>query len=136
MEKIARFGVSIEQELLKKFDRLIKNKGYANRSEAIRDLVRKSIIESKTELEKGEVIGALTIVYDHDVGNVTNKLLYLQHHCLSEAISTTHVHLDEHNCFEVIVVRGKAKDVRKLAENIKALKGVKYGELAIMKISP
>lgn len=136
MEKIARFGVSIEPELLKKFDRLIKNKGYENRSEAIRDLVRKSIIESEIEVEKGEIIGALTIVYDHDVGNITNKLLHIQHHCLSETISTTHVHLDEHNCFEVIVVRGKAKDVRKLAENIKALKGVKYGELAVMKISP
>ena len=136
MEQITRFGVSIEPELLKKFDRLIKNKGYTNRSEAIRDLVRKSIIESKVKVEKGKVIGALTIVYDHDVGNITNKLLHIQHHCLSETISTTHVHLDEHNCFEVIVVRGKAKDVRKLAENIKALKGVKYGELAIMKISP
>jgi CopG family nickel-responsive transcriptional regulator len=133
MEKITRFGVSIEPDLLNEFDALIKKKGYTNRSEAIRDLVRKSITESRIEVEKGKVIGALAIVYDHDVGNVTNELLGLQHRHLSEIISTTHVHLTKHTCFEVIVVHGEAKDIRKLADSIKALKGVKHGDLFLTK---
>ena len=132
---VERVGVSFEPELLGKFDALIKAKGYTNRSEAIRDLVRKSLIESEIEAEKGDVIGTLTIIYDHDVGDVTDKLLHLQHHHHSEITSTTHIHVDEHICFEVIVVRGKVKNVRKLADNIKAIKGVKHGELVTTKTS-
>jgi len=130
-----RVGVSFEPELLVKFDELIKKKGYTNRSEAIRDLVRKSLIEAEIKTEKGSVIGTLTIIYDHDVGDVTNRLLHLQHHHHSEISSTTHIHIDEHTCLEVLVVRGKAKDVRKLADNINALKGVRHGELVITKTS-
>jgi CopG family nickel-responsive transcriptional regulator len=131
---VERVGVSFEPELLSRFDNLIKRKGYNNRSEAIRDLVRKSIIESDIESEKGEVIGTLTIIYDHDVGDITNKLLHTQHHHHSEISSTTHIHVDEHNCLEVLVVRGKAGSVIRLADNIKAIKGVKHGELVITKI--
>lgn len=130
-----RVGVSFEPELLVKFDGLIKKKGYTNRSEAIRDLVRKSLIEAEIKTEKGTVIGTLTIIYDHEVGDVTNRLLHLQHHHHSEISSTTHIHIDEHTCLEVLVVRGKAKDVRKLADNINAIKGVRHGELVITKIS-
>jgi CopG family nickel-responsive transcriptional regulator len=130
-----RVGVSFEPELLIKFDGLIKKKGYTNRSEAIRDLVRKSLIEAEIKTEKGTVIGTLTIIYDHEVGDVTNRLLHLQHHHHSEISSTTHIHIDEHTCLEVLVVRGKAKDVRKLADNINALKGVRHGELVITKTS-
>ena len=130
-----RVGVSFEPELLVKFDELIKKKGYTNRSEAIRDLVRKSLIEAEIRTEKGTVIGTLTIIYDHEVGDVTNRLLHLQHHHHSEISSTTHIHIDEHTCLEVLVVRGKAKDVRKLADNINALKGVRHGELVITKTS-
>ena len=132
---VERVGVSFEPELLDKFDALIKAKGYTNRSEAIRDLVRKSLIESEIEAEKGDVIGTLTIIYDHDIGDVTNQLLHLQHHHLSEIISTTHIHVDEDTCLEVLVVRGKARNVRRLADNIKAIKGVKHGELVITKTS-
>ncbi len=132
---VERVGVSFEPELLTKFDDLIEKKGYANRSEAIRDLVRKSLIESEIESEKGEIIGTLTIIYDHDVGDVTNKLLHTQHHHYTEISSTTHIHVDEQACLEVLVVRGKAKNVRKLADNIKAIKGVKHGELVITKTS-
>ncbi len=128
---VERVGVSFEPELLAKFDALIKRKGYNNRSEAIRDLVRKSLIESEIEAERGEVIGTLTIIYDHDVGDVTNKLLHLQHHHHSEISSTTHIHVDEHLCLEVLVVQGTAKEVKKLADNIKAIKGIKHGELVI-----
>ncbi|MEA2055188.1 MAG: nickel-responsive transcriptional regulator NikR [Candidatus Thermoplasmatota archaeon] len=130
---VERAGVSFEPGLLAKFDALIKAKGYGNRSEAIRDLVRKSLIESEIKAEKGDVIGTLTIIYNHDVSDVTNRLQHLQHHHLSEIISTTHIHIDEHTCLEVLVVRGKANIVRRLANNIKAIKGVKHGELVITK---
>ena len=132
---VERVGVSFEPELLKKFDTLIKAKGYTNRSEAIRDLVRKCLIEAEIETEKGDVIGTITIIYDHDIGDVTNRLLHLQHHHYAEISSTTHIHVDAHTCLEVLVVRGKAKNVRKLADNIKAIKGVKHGELVITKTS-
>lgn len=128
---VERVGVSFEPELLTKFDALIRRKGYTNRSEAIRDLVRKSIVESDVKDDKREMIGTITIIYDHDVGDVTNRLLHLQHHHHSEISSTTHIHIDEHQCLEVLVVKGKAKVVRELADNIKAVKGVKHGELVI-----
>ena len=131
---VERVGVSFEPELLERFDELIKNKGYTNRSEAIRDLVRKAIMESEIRAEKGEVIGTLTFIYDHDVGDVTNRLVHLQHHHYAEISSTTHIHINKDLCLEVLIVRGKAKNVRKLADNIKALKGVKHGELVVVKI--
>lgn len=128
---VERVGVSFEPELLDRFDALIKTKGYTNRSEAIRDLVRKSLIESEVEDEKGDVIGTLTIIYDHDAANVANRLLHIQHHHHSEISSTTHIHVDEQTCLEVLVVRGRGDDVRELADNIKAIKGVKHGELVL-----
>lgn len=130
---VERVGVSFEPELLDRFDALIKTKGYTNRSEAIRDLVRKSLIESEVEDEKGDVIGTLTIIYDHDAANVANRLLHIQHHHHSEISSTTHIHVDEQTCLEVLVVRGRGDDVRELADNIKAIKGVKHGELVLTK---
>ncbi|MCE5213693.1 MAG: nickel-responsive transcriptional regulator NikR [Methanobacterium sp.] len=130
---VERVGVSFEPELLEKFDDLLKKKGYTNRSEAIRDLVRKSIIEAHIESEDEDVIGTLTIIYDHDVGDVTNELQHYQHFHLSEIISTTHVHIAKYNCLEVLVLRGKAKSVRKLADHIRAIKGVKHGELVTTK---
>lgn len=130
---VERVGVSFEPDLLARFDALIKQKGYTNRSEAIRDTVRKSLIESEIEREKGDVIGAIAIVYDHEKGSVTNRLLHLQHHFSGDVSSTMHIHMDEHMCFEVLIVRGNAKDVRSLADNIKATRGVKHGELFITK---
>jgi CopG family nickel-responsive transcriptional regulator len=128
---VERIGVSLEPELLAKFDVLIMKKGYTNRSEAIRDLVRKSLIEAKVRSPTGNVIGTITLLYDHDFGNVTDRLLHLQHHHHSEIQSTTHIHVDEHNCLEVLVVRGKAAEITELADQIKALKGVKHGELVL-----
>jgi CopG family nickel-responsive transcriptional regulator len=130
---VERVGVSFEPDLLDKFDELIRRKGYTNRSEAIRDLIRKAIIEEDIKAGKEEVIGTITIVYDHDVGDVTNKLLHLQHHYHSRILSTTHIHMDEHMCLEVIVVRGKSNEIKKLADNMRALKGVKHGGLVITK---
>lgn len=132
---VERVGVSLEPKLLNKFDILIKKKGYTNRSEAIRDLIRKEIIESDIKEQQSEVIGTLTIIYDHDIGNVTDKLLHLQHHHHQEITFTTHMHLDNNTCLEIIVIRGLLSIVKKFSENIKALKGVKHGQLSITKIS-
>jgi CopG family nickel-responsive transcriptional regulator len=128
---IERVGVAFEPELLRDFDILIRKKGYASRSEAVRDLVRRSIIESAVRDDNSEVIGTLTIVYDHDAGGVTDRLLELQHHHHDEIMTTTHIHLDEDKCLEVLIVRGRSRAVRTLADNIKALKGVRHGELVV-----
>ena len=132
-EKIVRFGVSIEPDLLKKFDKMIKKEGYSNRSEAIRDLVRKNLIIQKNKDPDVKAIGTLTMIYDHHSGNLTNKLLDLQHDHHNEILSTTHIHVDHHNCLEVLVLKGKTGNIQKLADNIKALKGIKHGELVITK---
>jgi len=131
MEKIARFGVSIEPDLLKKFDKVIKKKGYTNRSEAIRDIIRKDLITGKNKDPNLETIGTLTMIYDHHAGNLMNMLLDLQHEHTREILSTTHIHIDHHNCLEVLVLKGKTSNIQKLADNIKSLKGIKHGELVI-----
>jgi len=135
-EKITRFGVSIEPELLKKFDRIIKKKGYYNRSEAIRDVIRENILKVDTRDPNSEAIGTLTMMYDHHEGTLTKKLLDLQHDHHNEILSTTHIHIDHHNCLEVLVLKGKTGNIQKLADNIKALKGIKHGELVITKSFP
>ena len=135
MEKIIRFGVSIEPDLLKKFDKIIKKKGYTNRSEAIRDLVRKNLIKEENKNPNAESIGTLTMIYDHHTGNLTNKLLDLQHDHTKEILSTTHIHIDHNNCLEVLVMKGKTGKIQKFADNIKSLKGIKHGELVITKSS-
>ena len=134
-EKITRFGVSIELDLLKKFDKNIKMEGYTNRSEAIRDLVRKNLIREENKNPNAESIGTLTMIYDHHTGNLTNKLLDLQHDHTKEILSTTHIHIDHNNCLEVLVLKGKTGKIQKLADNIKSLKGIKHGELVITKSS-
>jgi CopG family nickel-responsive transcriptional regulator len=135
VEKVIRFGVSIEPDLLKKFNKMIKKEGYTNRSEAIRDIIRKNLINDKKRDPETKVIGTLTMIYDHHTGNLTNKLLDLQHNHHNEILSTTHIHIDHHNCLEVLVLKGKAGQIQKLADNIKALKGIKHGELVITKDS-
>jgi len=135
MEKITRFGVSIELDLLKKFDKIIKKKGYTNRSEAIRDIIRKDLIIEKNKNPHADAIGTLTMIYDHHTGNLTNKLLDLQHDHTKEILSTTHIHIDHNNCLEVLVLKGKTGNIQKLADNIKSLKGIKHGELVITESS-
>ncbi len=131
---VERVGVSFEPKLLNKFDTLLKKKGYTNRSEAIRDLIRKEIMESEIkEEEGGEVIGTLTIIYDHEIGDITNKLLHLQHHHHDEIIFTTHIHVNDRTCLEIVVIKGKLSRMKKFSENIKALKGVRHGQLVITK---
>ena len=135
MEQIIRFGVSIEPNLLAQFDDKIKKEGYTNRSEAIRDLIRKSIVKTRVNNPQQDAIGTLTMIYDHHSGNLTNRLLDIQHDHHTEILTTTHIHIDHTNCLEVLVLKGKAGRIQKLANNIKALKGIKHGELVITEAS-
>ncbi|ASJ11914.1 nickel-responsive transcriptional regulator NikR [Thermococcus thioreducens] len=129
--KITRFGVSVPSELLEKFDRIITEKGYVNRSEAIRDMMRDFIVRHEWEEGDRDVAGTITIVYNHDEADVVKELLDLQHDYVDEIISSLHVHMDEHNCLEVVVVRGKATRIKEIAERLISLKGVKHGKLVM-----
>lgn len=130
MSEIVRFGVSLEKELLEKFDKLIKEKKYPNRSEAIRDLIRENLVK-KEWTEGKEVAGAITLVFDHHKRELVNTLTDIQHDFHQLIISSQHIHLDHDNCLEIIVVRGKPIEVRGLADKLKSTKGVKYGSLSI-----
>ena len=131
MNRITRFGVSIDNKLLKKFDKSNHKKGYKNRSEAIRDLIRRNLINEISLDLKVKSIATLTILYNHHMGNVTDRLLELQHNHTSEILVSSHVHIDHNTCLEVIVLKGLTINIQELANNIKALKGIKHGELVI-----
>lgn len=129
MSNLERFGVSIEDEILSRFDELVKERGYPSRSEAIRDLIRQEFVKAEWADPDTEVIGTITIVYEHHEHELANTLTEIQHEYHHNIICTTHVHLDAHNCLEVIVVRGKSQDVRKVASILIAAYGVKHGQL-------
>lgn len=131
MSQVVRFGVSLEAKLLKKFDGLIKKIGYANRSEAIRDLIRNRLVEEEGKSEDKEAVGILGLVYDHHRRELQETLTKTQHEHLSNIISSIHVHLDEDNCLEVIVLRGKTGLIRKTAEALLATRNVKHGKLIL-----
>jgi len=128
--RIVRFGVSIEDGLLKRFDERIDRRHYTNRSEAIRDLIRRDLVEEEWDERGGEVIGAVTLVYDHHVRNLTERLNDFQHKHADEIVVSSHVHLDHHNCLEVIVVRGSGERVRDLANHFRSVRGVKHATLS------
>lgn len=131
MNNLIRFGVSIDQKLLKRFDSIITEKGYVNRSEAIRDLIRDMLVSEDIANPDAESIGTLTLVYSHDVRELSEKLNEIQHHNHRIIISTTHIHLDEHNCLEVLILRGKAKEVKLIANRLLAVKNVRHGKLTV-----
>ena len=128
---VIRFGVSLDKVLLERFDNLLKKKGYANRSEAIRDLIRDSLVMEEWESSTSETVGSITIVYSHDTRELADTLTDLQHHYHDSIISAMHIHLDKHNCLEVIVVKGKAKDIKAIADRLIGTKGVKHGKLSL-----
>lgn len=130
MRKTIRFGVSLDHHLLEPFDRAIAKKGYTNRSEAIRDLIRDHLVGREWE-EGKEVLGTLTLVYDHGVRELGEVLAHLQHRYHKMIKSTLHVHLDHHNCLEVLVVHGRSEQVQQLADRLIGTKGVKHGRLAM-----
>jgi CopG family nickel-responsive transcriptional regulator len=127
MATVERFSISMNRELLKKFDHQIGQKGYANRSEAIRDLVRNALVEEDWTHEHEKVAATVTLVYDHHTRELAERLAELQHHHGALVVATTHIHLDNDNCLEVVIVRGAAGAVRRLAELLIAQKGVKHG---------
>ncbi|NLC71176.1 MAG: nickel-responsive transcriptional regulator NikR [Desulfuromonadaceae bacterium] len=131
MSQLLRFGISIDSRLLKQFDDLIADKGYVNRSEAIRDLIRNTLVAEVSSTDEEEIVGTVTIVYDHHTRELARHLTDRQHASAGSVISALHVHLDEHNCLEVIVVKGKAKEVKKLADEMIGARGVKHGKLVM-----
>jgi len=130
MTELVRFGVSLEKELLEKFDNLIKSKNYPNRSEAFRDLIRQELITREWQ-EGKEIAGAITLVYNHHRRELVNRLTDIQHDFSEIIISTQHIHLDHDNCLEIVVVRGRPKEAQKLADTLKSVKGVKHGTLSM-----
>jgi CopG family nickel-responsive transcriptional regulator len=132
MNRIERIGVSLEETLLADFDKIIARQGYQSRSEAVRDLIRRQISTQRLSNPKARAVAAVFVVYDHHAAKLTDKLTKLQHSHLLETISSMHIHLDEHDCLEVIVLRGQVGRINKMAEKMVSLKGVKLGRINLV----
>ena len=130
MGKLVRFGIAMDEDLLGRFDELVARRGIAaNRSEAVRDLVRDALVDEQWEAPDEEIVGTITMVFDHHANDLAEKLDSLQHANHDKVVSSMHVHLDAHNCLEVIVVRGANGAIRSIAEALLGTKGVKHGKL-------
>ena len=129
MSETIRFGISIDARLLERFDALIGDKGYVNRSEAIRDLIRNALVEEEWAREDDDAVGTVSLVFDHHTRDLSDKLTEHQHSHHREIVSALHVHLDAHHCLEVVVLKGRARDIRRLADELIGTKGVKHGKL-------
>lgn len=128
--RLARFSITVPEDLLGAFDAQISRRGDgANRSEAIRDLLRSSLVEEAQRAPDAEVIGSLTMIYDHHTGDLTRRLDEVQHGYASEIVSTMHVHLDHHNCLEILALKGSGERVHELADRLLGLRGVTHGKL-------
>lgn len=128
--KIKRFGVSLEDSLLKELDAISRKRKLSNRSQAIRFLIRNNLVEDACEDDK-EVSGAVVLIFDHHRRDLTNKSLNIQHDFTDIILAAQHIHLDHHNCLEIIALKGKASRLKKLSNKLIALKGVKHGKLVI-----
>ncbi len=131
MSDLVRFGVSIDGQLMKKYDSLIARKGYKNRSEAIRDLIRDRLVGEEWEGGDEDTVGTITLVYNHHTRELDHALTEMQHKSFHQIISALHVHLDAHNCLEVLVVKGKSRELRKIADRLIGARGVKHGKLTM-----
>ena len=131
MGELSRIGVAIDSELLDRFDQHIAARGYTNRSEAFRDMIRDELVEQASESPDHPVIGTVTLVYNHHIRMLSDRLTDLQHGSYHNILSTMHVHLDHDNCLEVLVVKGRAADVRRIADALISTKGVRHGRLTI-----
>lgn len=130
MSELIRFGISLDKDLSEKFDQRIKQKAYTNRSEAIRDLIRQDLVQQ--QWQKGdEVAGAITLIYDHHKRELLNTITDIQHDFQKVIISAQHIHLDHHNCLEIIAVKGNPTEVERLANMLKAVKGVRHTTLSM-----
>lgn len=130
MPELTRTGVSLEEELLRQFDRLIAKRGYKNRSEAIRDLIRESLVSEAIDQNK-QIVATLSMIYDHHRPNLSNKLNEVQHHSHGSVVAATHVHLDPDNCLEVVIMKGRSGEIQHLADHMLAMRGVKHGKLVV-----
>jgi CopG family nickel-responsive transcriptional regulator len=128
-KKLERFGVSVNADLLRAFDRVTARQGYRTRSEALRDLMRDHLVAQEWQGQRRPVVGTVTIVYNHETRELNRVLTQLQHQFHTAIVCSSHVHLDEHNCLEVIVVKGRADEVRAIADQLISTKGVKHGKL-------
>jgi CopG family nickel-responsive transcriptional regulator len=128
MSSLVRTGISLDRELLARFDQMIRRKGYGSRSEAIRDLVREHSVEADVARNK-VIVGTLTVVYDHHQPRLAGRLIEAQHHYHGKVLATTHIHLDARHCLEVVIVKGRSAEVQHFAEHILSLRGVKHGKL-------
>ncbi|MBS4209731.1 nickel-responsive transcriptional regulator NikR [Bacillus sp. FJAT-50079] len=131
---LKRFSVSMEGQLLQKFDRLVSDKGYENRSEAVRDLVRDALIQHSWEKDEQVVAGSILLFYDHHQRNLLDEMTNIQHSMHDNIIATTHFHLDHSNCLELIIVKGKAKEIQQLSNKLTSLRGVQYGKFTVAPI--
>lgn len=131
MGNTVRFGISLDEKLLASFDQLIEQKSYMNRSEAIRDLIRASLVEERLGSENQEAVGTVTLVYNHHVRDLSDKLTEHQHSHHDQIISALHVHLDAHNCLEVLIIRAAVRDIKRIADELIGVKGVKHGRLVM-----
>jgi len=129
MERVIRFSISLEAELSKQFDQWMKKNGYENRSEAIRDLIRDKLVEEEWKDEKKEVVAVLSLVFDHESRELPEILTSIQHGYYHLILSSTHVHLDKHNCLEAIILKGKAGEIKKVANKLLSQRRVKHGRL-------
>ena len=130
MSELVRFGVSLEKTLLDGFDVLIRAKQYTNRSEALRDLIRKELVQQEWQ-SGSDVVGTVTLIYDHHKRDVLIRVMDMQHDFQEAIISTQHIHLDHHNCLEIVAARGKAEEVQKLADALRSIKGVRHATLSM-----
>jgi len=130
-ETATRFSVSLAPTLLEQLDEMAAEKGYDNRSQAIADMIRSQLVEHRQRTDSGEIAGTITLVYDHHKPHLQATLTDIQHDHHDSILSTVHVHLDHHNCLEVLIVRGKASVVQKIADALIAAKGVKHGKLTV-----
>jgi CopG family nickel-responsive transcriptional regulator len=130
MDELVRFGVSLDRHLLEDFDRHIRRRRYTNRSEAIRDLIRDKLVGEEWD-ENKETVGTITFVYDHHVPDLTGTLTDIQHDYHGQILSGMHVHLDHNHCLEVLVVKGKGTEIKKVADALVSVKGVKHGKLTM-----
>lgn len=131
MSDIVRFGVSIHRSLIEQFDALCERRGYANRSEAIRDLIRDRLVEEEWKGSRGESAATVSLVYDHEILDLPKRLMHVQHENDKMVVATLHVHLDRHNCLEVLILRGQTTKVKALCEQLVSVKGIKHGKYTL-----
>ena len=134
MSKLSRFGVSLDKETLEKFDRLLSEKKYPTRSKAIEELITHSLSADKLSSDTADVIGSINIVYDHHRRELLKKLTDIQHDFQPLILSSQHIHMDHHNCFEIIIVKGQKQETEKLFSLIKGTKGIRSASLSVFSI--